>query len=206
MLDNPLYLEALGGFAIPDAFFAVLYFGTWAVSVASVFIRFRRAGGVERQQIKWVAFGLLAAFIAIFLSDFVSDETLSAIVGGVGFLAFPISIGVAVLRFHLYDLDVVVKRTVVYAALAVFATLVYLAVVVGVGAWLGRGSSLLTMIAAVIVAVTFQPVRARLTKARRPARLRTQSDAVRGACGLRGAGRRGVSRRRPPSTHGSRAR
>jgi signal transduction histidine kinase len=164
VLDNPLYLEAFGGFAIPDAFFAVLYFGTWAVSVASVFIRFRRAGGVERQQIKWVAFGLLAAFVAILLSDFVDDVTLSAVIGGVGFLAFPISIGVAVLRFRLYDLDVVVKRTVVYAALAVFATLVYLAVVVGVGAWLGRGSSLLTMIAAVIVAVTFQPVRARLTK------------------------------------------
>ncbi|MGZ8598223.1 MAG: sensor histidine kinase, partial [Actinomycetota bacterium] len=164
VLDNPLYIDALGRFAIPDAAFAVLYFGTWAVSVASVFMRFRRAGGVERQQIKWVAFGLLAAFIAIALSDFVEDATLSAIVGGVGFLAFPISIGVAVLRFHLYDLDVVVKRAVVYAALALFATLVYLAVVVGVGAWLGRGSSLLTMVAAVIVAVTFQPVRARLTK------------------------------------------
>ncbi len=163
VLDNPAYLEVLE-IAIPDAFFAVLYFGTWAVSVASVFIRFRRAGGVERQQIKWVAFGLLAAFIAIFLSDFVDDATLSAIVGGVGFLAFPISIGVAVLRFHLYDLDVVVKRTVVYAALALFATLVYLSVVVGVGAWLGRGDSLLTMIAAVIVAVSFQPVRAGFTK------------------------------------------
>ena len=164
VLDNPFYLEALGGFAIPDAFFAVLYFGTWAISVASVFVRFRRAGGVERQQIKWVAFGLLAAFIAIFLSDFVDDATLSAVVGGVGFLAFPISIGVAVLQFHLYDLDVVVKRTVVYAALALFATLVYLSVVVGVGAWLGRGDSLLTMIAAVIVAVSFQPVRAGFTK------------------------------------------
>ena len=164
VLENPLYLEALEGLAIPDAFFAVLYFGTWAVSVASVFIRFRRAGGVERQQIKWVAFGLLAAFVAILLSDFVDDATVSAIVGGAGFLAFPISIGIAVLKFHLYDLDVVVKRTVVYAALALFATLVYLTVVVGVGAWLGRDSSILTMVAAVIVAVTFQPVRARLTK------------------------------------------
>ena len=164
VLDNPLYIDALGRVAIPDAVFAVLYFGTWAVSIASVFMRFRRAGGVERQQIKWVAFGLLAAFIAIVLSDFVDDATLSAIVGGVGFLAFPISIGVAVLKFHLYDLDVVVKRTVVYAALALFATLVYLSVVVGVGAWLGRGDSLLTMIAALIVAVSFQPVRAGFTK------------------------------------------
>ncbi|MEZ0235146.1 MAG: histidine kinase [Actinomycetota bacterium] len=163
-LDNPLYVEALGGVTIPDAVFAVLYFGTWAVSLASVFIRFRRAGGVERQQIKWVAFGVLAAFVGVFLSDLMPDEVLSAVVGGAGFLAFPISIGVAVLRFHLYDLDVVVKRTVVYAALALFATLVYLSVVVGVGAWLGRGDSLLTMIAAVIVAVSFQPVRAGFTK------------------------------------------
>jgi signal transduction histidine kinase len=163
-LDNPLYVEALGGVTIPEAGFGVLYFGTWAISLASVFVRFRGAGGVERQQIKWVAFGVLAAFVGVFLSDFMPDETLSAVVGGAGFLAFPISIGVAVLRFHLYDLDVVVKRTVVYAALALFATLVYLAVVVGVGAWLGRGDSLLTMIAAVIVAVSFQPVRAGFTK------------------------------------------
>ena len=163
-LDNPLYVSALGRIAIPDPVFAVLYFGTWAVSVSSVFIRFRRAGGVERQQIKWVAFGFLAAFVATFGSDLLRDETLSAIVGGAGFLAFPISIGVAVLRFRLYDLDVVVKRTVVYAALALFATLVYLTVVVGAGAWLGRENSMLTMIAAVIVAITFQPVRARTAK------------------------------------------
>ena len=89
---------------------------------------------------------------------------MSAIVGGAGFLAFPASIGVAILRFHLYDLDVVVRKTVLYAALAVFATVVYLAIVVGVGAWLGRGSSFLTMVAAVVVAVTFQPVRTLLTR------------------------------------------
>ena len=107
VLANPLHIEALERLTIPDAVFAVLYFGTWAVSVASVFIRFRRAGGVERQQIKWVAFGLLAAFVAILLSDSVDDATLSAVVGAAGFLAFPISIGIAVLKFHLYDLDVV---------------------------------------------------------------------------------------------------
>ncbi len=77
---------------------------------------------------------------------------------------FPVSIGIAVLRFHLYDLDVVVRKAVVYAALAVFATLVYLGLVVGLGAWLGRGDSFLTMVAAVVVAILFQPVRVRLTR------------------------------------------
>ena len=206
VLANPLHIEALGRLTIPDAVFAVLYFGTWAVSVASVFIRFRRAGGVERQQIKWVAFGLLAAFVAILLSDSVDDATLSAVVGAAGFLAFPISIGIAVLKFHLYDLDVVVKRAVVYAALAVFATLVYLTVVVGVGAWLGRDSSILTMLAAVIVAVTFQPVRARFDEFADRLVYGTQGHAVRGARRLRGTGRRGLPRRRPAAPHGARAR
>ena len=89
---------------------------------------------------------------------------LNSFVLGIAFLAFPLSVGIAVLRFHLYDLDVVVKKTVVYAALALFATIVYLALVVGLGATFGRGSSFLTMVAAVIVAVTFQPVRAWLTR------------------------------------------
>jgi signal transduction histidine kinase len=77
---------------------------------------------------------------------------------------FPLSIGIAILRFHLYDLDVVVRKAVVYAALALFATGVYIGLVVGLGAWLGRGDSFLTMVAAVIVAVTFQPVRGVLTR------------------------------------------
>jgi signal transduction histidine kinase len=163
-LVNPLYVEALGTVDF-DAIFGVFYIAIFGVSVASLFVRFRGAGGMERQQIKWVAFGFLAAFVAINISDFVTtDPTLSAIIGGAGFCALPVSIGIAVLRFHLYDLDVVVRKAVVYGALAVFATLVYLAVVVGAGAWLGRDNSFLAMVAAVVVAVTFQPVRARLTR------------------------------------------
>jgi signal transduction histidine kinase len=163
-LPNPLYIEALDRVRIPDPVFGLLYFGIFATSVVSLFVRFRGSSGTARQQIKWVAFGVLAGFIAAFLGEAIADPLLSALVGGAGFLAFPASIGIAILRFHLYDLDVVVRKTVLYAALAVFATLVYLAVVVGVGAWLGRGSSLLTMVAAVVVAVTFQPVRTRLTR------------------------------------------
>ena len=78
---------------------------------------------------------------------------------------FPLSIGIAVLRFHLYDLDVVVRKTLIYGAFALFATLIYLgargrASVSGSG----RDNSFLTMVAAVVVAVTFQPARARLTR------------------------------------------
>jgi signal transduction histidine kinase len=160
---NPLYVSAAGNMSKLDPVIGLLLLGVFALSVASTLLRFRRAVGVQRQQIKWVAFGLLAAFLAIVVSSFIEEGLLGAILGGAGFLIFPLTIGIAVLRFHLYDLDVVVRKTVVYAALAVFATVVYLALVVGLGAWLGRGSSFLTMVAAVIVALSFQPARQWIT-------------------------------------------
>ena len=167
-VSNPLYLPAvdaaLGWFGDFWLMFLILFAG----SVVSLAVRFRGAQGVERQQIKWVAFSMLVLLATFFVSEFLfipNDAVLlDAIVTGGAFLLLPIAIGVAVLRYRLYDLDVVVRKAVVYALLAVFATLVYLAIVVGVGAWLGRDSSFLTMLAAVIVAVTFQPVRARVTR------------------------------------------
>jgi signal transduction histidine kinase len=164
-IANPFYLRAMARLPRADAVLGILIPVVFAVSVLSLFGRFRRAVGVERQQIKWVVFGLGAAFVSIVISFFVAPTgVLSALVSGAGFLAFPVSIGIAVLRFHLYDLDVVVRKAVVYAALALFATLVYLAIVVGIGAWVGRDNSILAMAAAVIVAITFQPIRGRLTR------------------------------------------
>ena len=162
-ITNPLYIRAVG--LLPrDPVIAILFPALFATSVASLFLRFRRSSGVERQQFRWVVFGLIAAFMGLLIAYVVKDPFLNSLVNGAALLAFPLSIGVSVLRFHLYDLDVVVKKTVVYAALALFATVIYLAIVVGLGATLGRGSSFLTMVAAVVVALTFQPVRARLTR------------------------------------------
>jgi signal transduction histidine kinase len=164
-IPNPLYIEAIGQVPTLDPLIAVLFPGLFAVSLTSLILRFRRSAGVERQQIKWVAFGLLVALVGITSTTFSENETLlTAVIGGIAFLMFPVSIGIAILRFHLYDLDVVVRKTLVYAILAVLATAVYLALVVGVGAWFGRGNSFLTMVAAVVVALTFQPVRARVTR------------------------------------------
>jgi signal transduction histidine kinase len=162
---NPFYVAATRHLPNMDAVLGLSIPFIFAASVASLFVRFRRATGIERQQIKWVAFGSLAAFATIIVSFFVAQEgILPAAIGGAGFLAFPVAIGIAVLKFRLYDLDVVVRKTVVYAALALFATIVYLGIVVGIGASIGQGSSFLTMVAAVVVAITFQPVRGKLTR------------------------------------------
>ena len=163
-IANPFYLRAVGDLPSLDPVIGISFPGLLALTLYSLFGRFRRSRGVERQQIKWAAFGFLAALVLLVVSMPITDPALENLIGGIAFMAFPLSIGIAVLRFHLYDLDVVVKKAVVYAALALFATAVYLGLVVGLGTWLGRGSSFLTMLAAVIVAVTFQPVRDRLSR------------------------------------------
>jgi signal transduction histidine kinase len=163
-VTNPFFVDVARHLPNIDIFVGLLFPAIFLASVGSLFVRFRRATGIERQQIKWVAFGLSFALVTIVVGGFIPESNIvSALIQGSGFLAFPSSIGVAVLRFRLYDLDIVVRKTVVYATLALFATVVYLALVVGLGAWLGRGSSLLTLVAAVIVAVSFQPVRARVS-------------------------------------------
>ncbi|MGZ5296439.1 MAG: histidine kinase [Actinomycetota bacterium] len=164
-IANPAYVDAVGSLPNLDPVIGIMFPGIFAASIVSLVLRFRRSTGVERQQIKWVVFGFAVALVAIVGSSSSNQDTvLGAFIGGTAFLLFPLSVGIAILRFRLYDLDVVVRKAVVYAALALFATVVYIGLVVGLGAWFGRGDSFLTMVAAVIVAVTFQPVRGVLTR------------------------------------------
>src|SRR5207302_8375645 len=78
-----------------------------------------------------------------------------------------IAAGVAILKYRLYDIDVVINRTLVYASLAAFITAVYVAIVVGIGAAIGQGSRPnlgLSILATAVVAVAFQPVRERVQR------------------------------------------
>ena len=162
---NPWYIDAIGSLPSLDPLIALAFPAVFAAGVVSLILRFRRSTGVERQQIKWVVFGLVVALVGVVSTSFSSEDTpLNALIGGAAFLMFPLSVGIAVLRFRLYDLDVVVRKTLIYGAFALFATLIYLGLVVGAGIWLGQDNSFLTMVAAVVVAVTFQPARARLTR------------------------------------------
>ena len=125
-----------------------------------------------------------------------SETLLDAIVGGGAFLLFPVSIGVAVLRFHLYDLDVVVRKALVYGALrAVRHAGLPRARGRASGVWLGRDNSFLTMVAAVVVALTFQPVRARLARFANRVVYGKRATPVRGAVRVLRARRRRLRRR-----------
>lgn len=140
-------------------------------SVVALFLRFRRSSSEERQQLKWLLY-VAAAAAAFLAGNFVVEPILGedSVLNTVSFVGFFLAIAVgipgasaiAILKYRLYDLDLVVKKTVVFAALVAFITLVYVAVVVGVGALVGeRGNTLLTFVATAIVAIAFQPARDR---------------------------------------------
>ncbi|MDP9325045.1 MAG: GAF domain-containing sensor histidine kinase, partial [Candidatus Dormibacteraeota bacterium] len=133
-------------------------------------LRFRSARGEQRQQLRWVATVALfipLIFIPLTLLSFGWLKEAQPVVyalTGAGIVALPLAVGLSVLRYRLYDIDIVISRTVVFAALAVFVTAVYLAIVVGVGALVGSGDRpnlLLSIAATAVVALAFQPVRSR---------------------------------------------
>jgi len=137
------------------------------LGVVSLVLRYRHGDSEQRQQLKWFiagvglfVFGLLAGGITAWPPPMV-------VAANVGLAALPVSIGIAVLKYRLYDIDVVINRTLVYGALALFITAIYVAIVVGIGALIGSGGKpnlALSIIATAIVAVAFQPVRERVQK------------------------------------------
>ena len=142
------------------------------LALVSVFVRRREASAELRQQLAWLAYvGVLTAIFAVLMTvyslatgggDSWIGTVLFVLVFGTPVFGIPIACGVAVLRYRLYDLDVVVKKTVVAAVLAATFTAVYVLVVVGVGAVTGRpGGNPLTFVAAALAAVLLQPVRVR---------------------------------------------
>ena len=141
-------------------------------SIASLFVRRRRADAVERRQLRWIAVGGLV-FLASWIGSFVltgvfgiRDGTLASSVIGFatlcGYAAVPVSIGFAILKYKLFDIDVVMRKAVIVAVLAVFFTAVYALVVGVVGAAVGSHSTpALSFVAAALVAIGIQPVLAR---------------------------------------------
>jgi signal transduction histidine kinase len=139
----------------------LLMFALGIASAVSLVLRMRRASGEERAQLRWFAFAGLFVVVAIILNSPLFD------VGGnvlplVAITLLPIAAGIAVLKYRLYDIDVVINKAVVFGALAVFITAIYAAIVAGIGTLVGeRGSVVLSAAAAAVVAVAFQPLRQR---------------------------------------------
>jgi class 3 adenylate cyclase len=173
-VDNPVGFAGAPGELVEwlfrsDTFNVVVlaFVLTLTLSVASLAVRFRRARGQERQQLKWLA-AVSIAFLGWFLARvFVlpaDSRLLDAIALALLFSAMYAAIGVAVLKHRLYDIDVLLTRTLAYGLLTAAFTAVYLAIVVGIGTLLGsqgRPNLFLSVAATGVIAVAFQPARDR---------------------------------------------
>jgi len=138
-------------------------------AVASFILRFRGSRGAERQQLKWLAYAIVVLVLSFGVGDLLQALGLPSSVTSnfwvVPVALIPVAAGIAVLGYRLYDIDILLSKTIVFGALAAFATAVYLAMVAGTGAAVGRstGSNVGLAIAATAVsAVAFQPVRERM--------------------------------------------
>ena len=136
-------------------------------ALASVVVRLRRSSGVERQQLKWIAYvfamlllGLAAAAIGEELWQPVGNAGWSLFLAGVVF-GMPLAIATAILRHHLFDIDVVIRRTLIYGALTATLAAAYLASVLLIGLAVGR-SGFATAVSTLAVAALFRPARARI--------------------------------------------
>jgi signal transduction histidine kinase len=169
---NPLGLGSDGLTTVAQTSVILLLPLVAAGTVAAV-QRFRRSRAEERLQLKWLALstGVLAALFAtygvlVLVTGTASPEGralawLEALTI-LAFLSVPVSVAFGILKYRLYDIDIVINKAVVYGAIAVFITAVYLTVVIGVGSLIGYASNpLLSAIAAAVVALAFQPARRR---------------------------------------------
>jgi hypothetical protein len=173
-VSNPFGIQ--GAAALLGTLGLVGFFMTLAVAVAggiSLVLRFRRARGVERQQIKWFALSGVV-FCAVFAAGpflwALPQSPATAWIWPVLFLAgastIPVAVGIAILRYRLYDIDLIINRTLVYGSLTATLALVYVGSVVGLQAALrgltGQESTLAVVASTLVIAALFTPLRRRV--------------------------------------------
>jgi hypothetical protein len=119
-VDNPV----VGIITVAAGFVAV---GSMVASAVSLIVRARHAGRVERQQIKWLAYGGAVVVGALFVAGAISirSVTVSILITNLALLGLPLFTGVAIVRYRLYDIDLLINRTLVYGVLTGTLALVY---------------------------------------------------------------------------------
>ena len=167
----------------PPALILLSLLGALAIGVASQVYRYRRVSGIiQRQQSKWVIFALIFLFGAILLTAIPmlfpalrnSRGPLAillpvvSIAATLGFMLVPLAIGIAILRYRLWDVDLLIRRTLVYGALTATLLVIYVAAILLLQALVGRVSGQLPPVAIVastlLIAALFTPLRRRIQR------------------------------------------
>jgi hypothetical protein len=166
LTSSPFSDRALGGVLLVATRVALVVTAlAVAVAAGSLVLRFRRAQGVERQQLRWVA--LAAALMVLAVPVVLAPVALESPIlvnwaPAVWVVVLPVAVGAAILRYRLYDLDRIISRTLAYGLLTLLLGGGYAVVVLGLGQLLGRESPLVVAAATLAVAGLFQPARRRV--------------------------------------------
>jgi hypothetical protein len=176
-IDNPIGVEGLAApwtlpvFVVFEILFAIGVGG----AAASVIVRLKRSRGVERRQLEWFAYVTALFFGAAMITGIVSSvagvgwlDDISFATSLIGLVCLPIAVGVAVLKYRLYDIDIIINRTLVYGSLTLLLLLVYFGGVTTAQAilrtltGLQQESQLAVVISTLAIAALFNPLRRRI--------------------------------------------
>jgi hypothetical protein len=171
-LENPFGIPGFGTVAtdLLQPLVVLLLFTVLLVSLASVVVRFRRARGLERQQLKWVAASVgttVLTWLIAFATSYDDSNSSMWVAWSLTLCFVPVSIGIAVRRYRLYDLDRVVSRALVYGGLSLILGATYVGLVLAgqaLFASFAGGSNLAIAASTLLVAGLFLPVRARVQR------------------------------------------
>jgi hypothetical protein len=174
---NPIALIpdlALWRLVTPDSsIFPVML--VMVAAAVSLIVRVRRARGTERQQLRWfaaalafVVLGVGTGFAVGFLVPGTSASGIAWIPAILAFTSVPAAVGIAVLRYRLYDIDRIISRTLAYAVMTAILAIVFAGIIVGLQtlfATFTSGSTLAVAASTLVVAALFQPLRQRIQRA-----------------------------------------
>jgi hypothetical protein len=175
VVDTGVIYNPLGVEGLPNYWKATqtLLFTLGFISVASLFVRLVRASGVERQQLKWFTYAGALTGSSIILTFIVSEAIGSVWLGWLGYvltlvglIGLPISMGIAILRYRLYEIDLIINRTLVYGLLTATLALFYFGSVTALQSLFslltGQGNTLAIVASTLAIAALFNPLRRRI--------------------------------------------
>lgn len=171
---NPLAVEGIGQFLLLASWLlGPLLAASFVGAIAALVVRYRRSRAAERRQLQWFVYAaalvVVAALVPVLLRPLgigASDTLLIGVLQALALPGVPVAVGIAVLRYRLYEIDVLINRTLVYGLLSLCVLGLYVLVVGYLGALFQTGDNFALSLAAVgLVAVLFQPLRERLQQA-----------------------------------------
>ena len=170
LINHPLGIEVATDAVNPVE---IILYTLALVAMSSLVVRLRHTKGVERQQVKWFAYAVVVLAISSILAYVVSETlgirwlgSISSVLVIVGVMGLPVAMGIAIFRYRLYNIDLIINRTLVYGSLTAVLVLVYLGSVVLFQdlfrALSGERSQLAIVVSTLVIAALFNPLRRRI--------------------------------------------